>query len=776
MKTGRKDLEKAVLSIELPSSTGVEALLRSLHRNPATRELVHLETTALAAVPSTTATGTALTSLLVDGTPGSNHVRPPWGSVTWDWETGELLELHRWNDSPPSPGLERAGTWLVPLELATRVALSEALDAFGPRSDEDQWAQLDDAYRAALPVEALEWYRTLVDGAGRWLGNGTDGNPPRERGASRHAVAIHTGHDLSRRLLQLAEELDAQEVMEAIHQAWQRRSAAACNVVVAGEFNRGKSTLVNTLLGRHVVPTGPVPTSRYPTRVEFGETEGIDVRWPDGRIEHRDVGDWEGLTASEDTPGVALEQARPAIVVRIAHELLDRTGIRLTDLPGLNEGSDDTAAPLLRSIARADAVVLVVSASSPLSLTEQEILEHQVVRRRTESILVVVGRLDTLADHDRDELVAQVTRRTHAIAPRAIVVAEPSALPAGSGNTEAIWQFLEHAATRSDRRRQRDDRHLLDLHDLGSELGQRLDALAAAVSMEDAEREAEAVRLADVRAQGLRTWDLARVQLQQRRLERLAQVITQLDTWRDESTVSLTRELAAAPDPRSWLVSHAQPRLRGALSASIHALEARLAAAIASDLQQLIGVLATGGVTVDDRGVEAAITMPEATWSPTEPAQSTNDRRLLYRIAAPVGTIVGALVSTAAGLPTPIIWSTAAAAASGLVAERQLSETSDELRRSCERELQVGISEVFDGYVRDVDSTLSRAYDHLLDELHDRWRRQIDATAAALRSDARTLGASSAHDLGRAQRDLQALMAAIDARLEAHASRSRSTP
>lgn len=61
-----------------------------------------------------------------------------------------------------------------------------------------------------------------------------------------------------------------------------RLDQQALRVVVAGEAKRGKSTLVNALLGREVVPSGVVPLTAVTTTIRYGPVEQVVARrcWP----------------------------------------------------------------------------------------------------------------------------------------------------------------------------------------------------------------------------------------------------------------------------------------------------------------------------------------------------------------------------------------------------------------------------------------------------------------------------------------------------------------
>src|SRR4051794_26071761 len=56
-------------------------------------------------------------------------------------------------------------------------------------------------------------------------------------------------------------------------------------LLVFGEFSAGKSTLINALLGRRVLPAKARPTTGHATHLVAGERDGVTARFADGREE-----------------------------------------------------------------------------------------------------------------------------------------------------------------------------------------------------------------------------------------------------------------------------------------------------------------------------------------------------------------------------------------------------------------------------------------------------------------------------------------------------------
>jgi len=83
------------------------------------------------------------------------------------------------------------------------------------------------------------------------------------------------------RLADRAQELSAEPVAEEARELAARVAEGRFYVACVGQFKRGKSSLLNALVGYEVVPTGFVPVTAVPTVIRFGELRAR-VRMRDG--------------------------------------------------------------------------------------------------------------------------------------------------------------------------------------------------------------------------------------------------------------------------------------------------------------------------------------------------------------------------------------------------------------------------------------------------------------------------------------------------------------
>lgn len=201
-------------------------------------------------------------------------------------------------------------------------------------------------------------------------------------------------------LLALADGLLAETPRRHLAAARERVAEDRFNLVVLGEFKRGKSTLINALLRRNILPTGVVPLTSVVTTLAAGDADRLQVYFSDGREEERPLAELAEYVTEARNPANhrGVELAR----VELEHDLL-RGGLELVDTPGIGSIHSHNTEVARGFLPRVDAALCVLDAGQPLSEGERELFREAA--ERVPRLLVVVNKIDHLDHADREEAV-----------------------------------------------------------------------------------------------------------------------------------------------------------------------------------------------------------------------------------------------------------------------------------------------------------------------------------------------------------------------------------
>lgn len=187
---------------------------------------------------------------------------------------------------------------------------------------------------------------------------------------------------------------------EALRDLFARLAEDRFNLVVVGRFSRGKTSLMNAMLGTDRLPTGVVPVTSVITTVNYGTEEKVVLYYQHTSL-FLDIPLWqlaEHIT-EQGNPGNC-RRIRVA-EVQMPAELL-RRGFYFVDTPGLGSSIIENTCTTEAFLPEADAFILVTSYDSPLSEDELRVLRtiHGSGRR----VFVVVNKQDTVNTAQRQQV------------------------------------------------------------------------------------------------------------------------------------------------------------------------------------------------------------------------------------------------------------------------------------------------------------------------------------------------------------------------------------
>lgn len=221
-----------------------------------------------------------------------------------------------------------------------------------------------------------------------------------------------TVSELTESLIQLkeySEDIGLVHTAKSIGDTVEKVANDHFEVAIVGEFKRGKSTLINALLGQEVLPADVLPATATLNRVTYSETPYVMVEYKDGGTERVDIN-----KLADYVTKLSYESELKAETVKQATVYYDtsfcKNNVDIIDTPGLNDDEQMTNVTL-SILPEIDAAVFVISANSPFSQFEKEFLEKKMLSSDMGRIIFAVNCFGTFSKEDEDRIVETVEKR-----------------------------------------------------------------------------------------------------------------------------------------------------------------------------------------------------------------------------------------------------------------------------------------------------------------------------------------------------------------------------
>lgn len=416
-----------------------------------------------------------------------------------------------------------------------------------------------------------------------------------------------------------AAEVIGEVILERVRKSFATaaaRPAGQFQVSVIGEFKRGKSTLINALLGQEVAATDVLPQTCAVTRYSWGKEARAQLRLADGGVIPLELGQLR-----RETLEPILERSPAAVLgAEVTLPWPELRDLCLVDTPGTGDLRPDVRKVMCEHIADSDLLIMVISAIQPLSEEERDLLRSAIRPHDFPKLMFVLNRIDTLEDQSEiDKLHHHVRDLVGDVFP---------------GMNVYPLSALDEARRRAGRPRPRPDRSDYWAAQFAA-FRQELDSIVAAQRLSiKADRLAMACdrAMADIEARLqllLNSLDDGQARLAQSQAERVARVEAEAEGFTASREVLAARiaELGAAAE--GWMQAFARrlvtllpPQLRGLTAGQIErdlqffvaasaesGLQACLdahAADLASLAQEMIGDTAKLDLDLQDAGALAA--------------------------------------------------------------------------------------------------------------------------------------------------------------------------
>lgn len=517
--------------------------------------------------------------------------------------------------------------------------------------------------------------------------------------------------------LTLAESFYLDQIITELRSLETRLSLPDFRLAVIGEFQRGKSFLLNRLLERDILPEGAVPTTATLTSIVAGSEEGMEVNLGEGNCELRPLvkESWQDLLATAPS-GNAQEVFADKVRVTLNNTWLRGLDVELVDTPGAGDFTTRRAGLVFDLLSQCDATVLVVSAICPFSLTEQSFLEEEVMGRHVPRILVVVSMLDKITEIEhRLSLLERIRHRIEQISSN-IPVLPTFAVDKNNTDEEVLAAVRTQIETIVECRSRQIWRSHQVAAQLADWLGQMIEigkGALVAKQMNIAEREKARRQVQEVLQDAEWQWEQLRIELEQRRLKHERKLLQTITAHKDELIGTLIYELEQAQEPVIWWQQQLPFLLRKKFAFVHRKLKNYLIEAFEQDFEWLQkNVSSHFNTSISEEAEPDLVTADFQQIFKEILLVNTQRERRFFRFLNTLTAFVALLRSNAIAAVTQFtitigIW---------MSADKLLSQKVETQRRILLQKLQKNFDQIVDNYRMNVIEHLRQLYHQFVEE------------------------------------------------------------
>lgn len=517
-------------------------------------------------------------------------------------------------------------------------------------------------------------------------------------------------------------------------------------VAFVGEFSRGKSSLINRILNKDLLPVATLPTTALLTRIVYGDTPRMTVCSKDGeKIKELPVKQesWEGLKAAN----FGEKEPEGMVVVEYPDKWLGEYAIDFLDTPGAGDLEEKRAMVIERAMVNADAAIIAIDASKALSQTEQLFIQQKIMSRGVPFVALAVTKLDLVRPNDRLQVISFIHNRLKnlkismpiVVADDTIEIPELNSLKAnnilvGINKLKGlVLTWMGNKDRRALMEKWLSTNALSILNSAHAFLLQQKQILDA----KDVEKEKIIRQRNNALSEVHSRWESLRKMMEER-CDNCTEAFTKAAEEAGKTIIeNLQHEVDRQPNPKDWLEKEYSYRVKRELSAISLSLDNLVAKRVTTDMHWLNSELNKQFKEIV--GLEVAALMSKEDFQPNVDEQaiklkSLKDQSVKATVVTSVVTLGAALMLGVAGGAPLILATMGVGTAANIISRKALEKEGIEQRETIKRLIAEQIPIVISEASSDSATKIKIIYNDIISESHNTESRWMSAQRSLIRS------------------------------------------
>jgi len=185
-----------------------------------------------------------------------------------------------------------------------------------------------------------------------------------------------------------------------LHELKQKLEENKFYLVVTGLFKRGKSSVINTLLGKNIAPVSVTPVTAIITIFEYSKNIHCEVIFKDNQKKEIMLDEINLYVAEEENP----ENIKNVSQVKVYCDSEILKNCNIVDTPGLGSVFAHNSETTYSYIPKIDAALFILSADIPISKTDAEFLNE--IKSIVPQVIYVLNKTDLLSEKQLKKLIS----------------------------------------------------------------------------------------------------------------------------------------------------------------------------------------------------------------------------------------------------------------------------------------------------------------------------------------------------------------------------------
>jgi len=180
-------------------------------------------------------------------------------------------------------------------------------------------------------------------------------------------------NQLLNEIKKITSDFDFESLLPLIDSLEKLSQEKLIDIAILGQFKAGKSSFINSLLNKPILPTGVVPITSAITRIIYGEREKVIILFQDGHSERISLTDIADFITEEENPDNK-KRISQATIEFPGPDFIK--GLCITDTPGLGSIYLNNTKTTRDKLAHTSIAVICISAERPLSEADMELIRE----------------------------------------------------------------------------------------------------------------------------------------------------------------------------------------------------------------------------------------------------------------------------------------------------------------------------------------------------------------------------------------------------------------